>query len=86
MRPSIHGGFLSPAHLRGLFIVYGGIALAGGVLTFLIFLVIERPDIGISFVAGMASGAVASVFAIRERLRRGRDRAMNFIHHNLSHV
>jgi hypothetical protein len=80
MRASIHGGFLSVPRLSGLFILYALSAIGFGVVTFLVFLSIARPEYALWFVGGIACGATSMAVA-KTWGRRGRDKAARFIHH-----
>jgi F0F1-type ATP synthase assembly protein I len=55
--------FLSMPHLARLVAVYAAFMFLGGVLTFAIYLGIERPEAGLSFLAGMAFGMLSALGA-----------------------
>jgi hypothetical protein len=80
--------FLSMSHLARLVAVYATFMFLGGVLTFAVYLGIERPEAGLSFLAGMAFGMLSALGAYWFRAHRRSERAMNFMEriHNLSHV
>jgi F0F1-type ATP synthase assembly protein I len=80
--------FLSAQHLARLLFVYAAFMFTGGVLTFAIYFAIERPEVGLSFLAGAVCGVLTAMAAIWTRSRKGDERPTNFMEriHNLSHV
>jgi hypothetical protein len=56
--------FLSVAHLKRLLFVYAAFMFTGGALTFAVYLVLERPQSGIFFLAGVVCGMFASIVAL----------------------
>jgi hypothetical protein len=77
--------YLAPAYIRWLFQAYSSFMVAGAILTGAIYFAIERPGVGLWFLAGVIIGISVAAFFVSNYLRERRHRALHYVH-EIAHV